>query len=179
MNETWELLHSEEKLLDPARVAAHLSALGVCNGRDLLYCEDAELYELASCMKKVPQRRFFQLVGLHPDGSGRVVPMGKEILEDQDEGQGHELELDGGHQEQQQVHQPLHEHIQGHGHIQDHSHGVHQLLQQEHLQHQHQQQLLPIQQQLQQELHLQHQQLLNAHLIHHDGVVHSESKQDV
>ncbi len=65
--EVWEILQTPDKLTDPAKVAAILSSLGICNGKDLFFCEPAELMEIAECIKKVPQRRFYQVFGLNTE----------------------------------------------------------------------------------------------------------------
>jgi hypothetical protein len=43
--------------------------MGICGARDLSFCELPELQELGEFIKKVPQRRFFHVLGLNPDGS--------------------------------------------------------------------------------------------------------------
>ena len=50
-------------------MSALLLSMGICGARDLSFCELPELQELGEFIKKVPQRRFFHVLGLNPDGS--------------------------------------------------------------------------------------------------------------
>jgi hypothetical protein len=65
--EAWQIVNNPEKVSDPTFILNTLSALGICDENDLLYCEEKELKEISATIKKVPRRRFLQIFGLVGD----------------------------------------------------------------------------------------------------------------
>lgn len=64
--EAWELLQNPEKIADILVLNKMLDSLGVYDCKDLVYCEEKEILEIADTLKKVPQRRFYEIFGIAP-----------------------------------------------------------------------------------------------------------------
>lgn len=65
--EAWEILKNPEKIIQGKALDAILADLGVYEGKDLVYCEEKEIRDIAATLKKVPQRRFNEIFGIQTE----------------------------------------------------------------------------------------------------------------
>ena len=64
LEEGWQILMHDGKVQDRDALTTILSDLGICESRDLLLCDKAELLNINGTLKKIPQRRFSQIFSL-------------------------------------------------------------------------------------------------------------------
>jgi hypothetical protein len=62
--EAWGMLKEDSKVLDCTLLNLVLANLGICDEKDLSYCDETELREIACTLKKVPQRRFLGIFNM-------------------------------------------------------------------------------------------------------------------
>ncbi len=64
VEEAWAILTHMDKVAASTSLTELLSDLGVCDSKDLAFCQPLELQALANTLKKVPRRRFCQLLNV-------------------------------------------------------------------------------------------------------------------